>query len=146
MARVLGIDYGKQRIGVATTDPLQLIATPLTTVRKGEILLFLQNYLSQEEVEAIVVGNPLTLQGQASAMIHLVDKFVLLLKKNFPSVPIFMFDERFTSAMAQASRVDGDFKKKARQNKASIDAVSATFILRSFLVLYQTLESPLKPI
>lgn len=146
MARVIGIDYGKQRVGIAVTDPLQFIATPLKVVKNVDIFPFLKTYLHEEAVEAVVVGRPLRLQGDACEMTRLVDEFVLLFKKRFPGMPIFTFDERFTSVMAQASRVEGGFKKKARQDKGVLDIVSATFILRSFLIHYQSSHKVLKPL
>lgn len=146
MARVIGVDYGKQRVGIAVTDPLQLIATPLKTVQNADIFSFLNRYVGQEAVEAVVVGRPLRLQGDVCEVTGLVDGFVLLLKKQLPDIPVFTFDERFTSVMAQASRLEGGFKKKARQDKATLDAVSATLILRSFLVHYQSVDKAPKPL
>lgn len=137
MGRILGIDYGGRRVGLAVTDPLHLIATPLKTVNTPNILPFLQNYLAKEDVEAIVVGMPLHLNGAVCHMTRLVKAFIRMLKRYFPKVAIFDCDERLTSIMAQASRLEGCFRKKARQDKAALDAISATFILRSFLVQYK---------
>ncbi|MEM7174019.1 MAG: Holliday junction resolvase RuvX [Bacteroidota bacterium] len=136
MARLIGIDYGKKRVGIAVTDPLQMIVSPLTTIKPGQVSDFLQTYLQKEPVEAIVVGKPLDLQGNPSATMHAVEKFVAWLKTHFAHLAIFTFDERFTSKIAHQSRLEGGFKKKARQDKAAIDSISATFILRDFLPIY----------
>ncbi len=141
MARIIGIDYGKRRVGLAVTDPLHLIATPLKTLNTADVLCFLQTYIEKEPVEAIVVGMPLHLSGERCAMTRLVNRFIRMLKRYFPQICIFDWDERFTSVMAQASRIEGGFRKKVRQDKAALDAISATFILRSFLVYYKKLPS-----
>lgn len=138
MARLIGLDYGKKRIGIAITDPLQLIASPLKTLKPEDILSFLQRYLEQEQVEGIVVGRPVDLQARATKTTYLVDQFVLTLKRCF-NVPVFTIDERFTSVISQASLLEGGFKKKTRRDKAVLDAISATFILRSFLSLQDKL-------
>jgi len=137
MGRLVGIDYGQRRVGLAVTDPLHLIATPLKTVKRAEALLFLQTYVAKESVEAMVVGMPLHLNGKVCAMTRLVGKFIRMLKRYFPQIAIFHYDERLTSVMAQASLLEGGFRKKVRQDRATLDAISATFILRSFLIRYK---------
>ena len=122
---------------MAVSDPLQLIATPLRTVAKEHILTFLKTYLHEESVEAIVVGLPLHANGKYSHMAHLVQQFVRILKRYFPTKTIFTHDERFTSALAQKSLLEANFPRKKRQSKAILDAVSATLILHTFLPLYK---------
>jgi len=133
MSRVIAIDYGMKRVGIAVTDPLQLIATPLTTVATAEVLCFLQTYLTQEAVEALVVGMPKRLDNTDSAMTHQVKKFVKTLRETFPNQKIILQDERYTSKMALSSMIVGGFKKKDRRNKAHVDKLSATLMLQSFL-------------
>ncbi|XWN35475.1 MAG: Holliday junction resolvase RuvX [Roseivirga sp.] len=133
MGRILAIDYGVKRVGIAVTDPLKLIATPLTTVPTAETLSFLQTYVEQEEIEALVVGMPKRLDNTASAMTAMVKKFTQTLQKKFPDKKIIQQDERYTSKLALASMIEGGFKKKDRRNKAHLDKLSATLILQSFL-------------
>ena len=133
MGRIIAIDYGTKRVGIAVTDPLQRIATPLTTVSTTATMAFLQTYMAQEDVETIVVGMPRSLQNTASAMTAVVDKFIQRLQKAFPDKPILPYDERYTSKLAQASMIAAGFKKKDRRNKAHLDQVSATILLQSFL-------------
>ena len=137
MARFVGIDYGKKRIGIAVTDPLRLICKPLKTVMHHEALPFLQSYIAQEDVGAIAIGMPLDLQGKHGEMAFLTKRFARLLHRHFPTIPLYYHDERFTSVIAQASLLETNIKKKQRQNKALLDAISASFILRSFLELYE---------
>ena len=132
MSRVVGIDYGMRRIGIAVTDPLRLIATPLKTITHDEVIPFLQDYLAKEDVFCIVVGDPLELSGRPSQMSRLVDRFIRLLKRYF-SLPIYKYDERLTSVMAEKSLYEAGYKKKARRAKTNLDAVSASLLLRSFL-------------
>ncbi|MEL7063492.1 MAG: Holliday junction resolvase RuvX, partial [Bacteroidota bacterium] len=127
------IDYGMKRVGIAVTDPLKLIATPLKTVPTAETLSFLQTYVEQEEIEALVVGMPKRLDNTASAMTAMVKKFTQALQKKFPDKKIIQQDERYTSKLALASMIEGGFKKKDRRNKAHLDKLSATLILQSFL-------------
>ena len=129
----MAIDYGLKRVGMAVTDPLQLIATPLTTVSTAEALAFLQDYVAQETVETLVVGMPKPLNSTASPMTAVVTKFMRMLQKTFPSQRIIAYDERYTSKLAAASMVEAGFKKKDRRNKAHLDKLSATIILQSFL-------------
>jgi putative Holliday junction resolvase len=137
MARLLAIDYGLKRVGLAVTDPLQYIATPLVTVPTTDIFVYLQEYLQQEEVEAFVVGIPNSLNNQVSLVLAPIMRFIEQLKKLFPNKLVFQQDERYTSKLAIASMLAAGFKKKDRRNKANIDKLSATIILQSFLNSYQ---------
>lgn len=133
MGRVLAIDYGKKRTGLAVTDALRLIATPLETVLTPELLNFLQAYAKRETVDAFVVGMPKTLKNEDSEIAPLVRAFVEELKKIFPEKSVHLADERFTSSMAMRAMIEGGMKKKDRQVKANVDKISATIILQSFL-------------
>ena len=133
MARLMAIDYGSKRVGVAVTDPLKIIATGLTTVHAKDIIKFLQNYFSKETVECIVVGEPKQLNNQVSSSAVSVEKFIKELKKYFPKLLIERMDERFTSQIALQTMIDSGLKKKSRQNKALVDEISATLILQSYL-------------
>ena len=133
MGRIIAIDYGLRRVGIAVTDPLQIIATSLVTISTIDTLSFLQDYIKKEEVEAFVIGFPADLKNLFSPIITTINKFIVVLAKNFPTYPIFKQDERYTSKLALASLVEGGFSKKTRRNKANIDKVSATIILQSFL-------------
>lgn len=133
MGRVLAIDYGKKRTGIAVTDPLRIIATPLDTYPTHELLNVLKTYLQKETVDEFVVGMPKTLSNEDSEIAPLVRKFVETLKKTFPEKPVHLADERFTSSMAMRAMIDGGMKKKDRQVKGNVDKISATIILQSFL-------------
>ncbi len=133
MGRIIAIDYGRKRVGIAVTDPLQLIANGLTTVHAKDIFSFLKEYLQKEEVEKIVVGYPLNLKNEGSEALQFINPFIQKLEKTFPNVSIDTHDERFTSKMASAAMIEGGLKKKQRQNKALIDKISATIILQSYL-------------
>jgi putative holliday junction resolvase len=133
MPRILAIDYGSKRVGLAVTDPLQIIATALDTVHSKDVIDYLKKYLQTEDVEAFVVGKPSNMQGNPTDASPLVEAFVNLLKKQFPEKPIHLQDERFTSKMALASMIASGTKKKDRQNKSNIDKVSAVIILQSYL-------------
>jgi len=133
MGRIVALDYGQKRTGIAATDPLQMIANSLTTVPSSEVISFLVSYVSREQVDSFVVGYPRQMNNSPSEAVKYIDPFIALLKKNFPDKEIFLADERFTSKMAVQTMVMGGVKKKDRQNKALIDAISATIILQSFL-------------
>lgn len=133
MARILSIDYGKKRTGLAVTDPLQIIAGGLATVSTSELFEWLQAYLAKEQVERIIIGEPRQPNGQPSENLARVQQFVNRWRKAVPSVPIEYFDERFTSVLAHQAMLDGGLKKKARQNKALVDEISATIILEDYL-------------
>lgn len=133
MARVLAIDYGKKRTGIAVTDNLQIIASGLTTVPTHELFKFLKEYTSNEEVELFLIGEPRQMDNTVSESEALIIPFMEELKKLFPAIPIKRVDERFTSKMAFQTMIDSGLKKKQRQNKALVDEISATIILQSYL-------------
>ena len=133
MARILSIDYGKKRTGLAVTDPLQIIANGLATVSTSELLSYLKDYLSREQVERIIIGRPLQTNGQPSENLQRVEQFVNRWKKEMPDVPVEYVDERFTSVLAHQAMIDGGLRKKARQDKALVDKISATIILEDYL-------------
>ncbi|MET2984197.1 Holliday junction resolvase RuvX [Aureibaculum conchae] len=133
MARILAIDYGKKRTGIAVTDELQLIASGLTTVATHEFFDFLADYLSTEKVELFLIGEPKQMNNQVSESEALIIPFINRLIKLYPEIPIKRIDERFTSKMAFQTMIDSGLKKKQRQNKALIDEISATIILQSYL-------------
>jgi putative Holliday junction resolvase len=129
----LALDYGQKRTGIAVTDPLQMIANSLTTVSSSEVISFLLNYLAKEKVDSFVVGYPRQMNNTLSESVKYIDPFIALLKKTFPGKEVFLMDERFTSKIAFQTMIAGGVKKKDRQNKALVDAISATIILQSFL-------------
>ncbi|NEU09229.1 Holliday junction resolvase RuvX [Flavihumibacter sp. R14] len=133
MPRILAFDYGTKRIGVAVTDPLQIIATGLDTVHPKDVLEFLKKFLLTEPVELFVVGEPKQMDGTPSQSAQHVKGFITLLKKTFPTIPVETIDERFTSKMAAATIAQSGFKKSDRQNKERVDTISATIILQSYL-------------
>jgi putative Holliday junction resolvase len=133
MPRLLAIDYGAKRSGIAVTDPLQIIATALETVKTHELLEFLKRYTAQESVEAFVVGMPRRLDNTESENAPRVQAFIKILKKNFPAIPVELHDERFTSAMALQAMIAGGATKSDRREKGNIDKVSATIILQSYM-------------
>lgn len=133
MGRILAIDYGRKRIGIAVTDPLQIIATRLTTVATHEIWLFLKEYFSKENVEKVIVGYPMQMNNQPSEAVKYINPFLQKFQKDYPDMLLEQVDERFTSKMAFQTMIDAGLRKKDRQNKATIDGVSATIILQSYL-------------
>lgn len=133
MARILSIDYGKKRTGLAVTDPLQLIAGGLATVSTHELYDYLCNYVARESVERIVIGEPRQLNGQASENLQRVQQFVNRWRKAKPEIPIEYYDERFTSVLAHQAMLDGGLRKKARQDKGLVDEISATIILQDYM-------------
>jgi putative holliday junction resolvase len=133
VGRILAIDYGQKRVGIAVTDPMKIIANSLPTVETPKILSFLSDYFSREMVECIVVGFPKQMNNQPSESMKYVEKFVSDFKTRFPGIPVEYMDERFTSKIAVQAMIQGGVKKKDRQNKALIDSVSATIILQSYL-------------
>ena len=133
MARIIAFDYGTKRIGIAVTDPLQIIATGLTTVHPKDVVEFLKKYMLTEEVERFVVGEPRQMDGTPSQSAPHVKGFVTILRKSFPGMPIETIDERFTSKMASAAIAQSGLKKNERQKKELIDTVSATIILQSYM-------------
>lgn len=133
MGRILALDYGEKRTGIAVTDELRLIASGLTTVATKELILFLKDYLNAEKVDILVVGEPKQMNNTPSESEQDIQPFLLELAKHFPTISIERQDERFTSKMAFQSMLDSGLKKKQRSNKALVDEISATLILQSYL-------------
>lgn len=133
MARILSIDYGKKRTGIAVSDPLQIIAGGLATVETHQLFSFLKQYITQEAVECVVIGEPRQPNGEPSENLQRVKQFVSQWRKEVPSIPIVLYDERFTSVLAHQIMIDGGLKKKARADKALVDEISATIILEDYL-------------
>ena len=133
MSRLLSIDYGKKRTGIAVSDPLQIIANGLTTVETSKLFEFLEDYLKKEEVESIIVGLPKQMSGQPSENMKRIEPFVNRLKKLYPKINIEYFDERFTSKLAHQAMIDGGLKKQDRRNKELVDEISATIILQGYM-------------
>ena len=133
MGRLLSIDYGRRRCGIAVTDTLKIVATGLTTVASAKLIDFLRDYFSREDVEAIVVGMPVTVRGEASESQKYLLPALGQIRKQFPDLRIYTFDERFTSVLAHRAMIDGGMKKMARRDKAVVDEISATIILNDFL-------------
>ena len=133
MGRLLAIDYGRRRCGIAVTDPLRIIATGLTTVATAELISFIKSYIAAEEVDEIIVGLPTTMRGEASESMRYITPGVNRLRKEVPDIPIRFYDERFTSAIAHRTMIDGGMKKKDRRDKAVVDRIAATIILNDYL-------------
>jgi len=133
LARILAIDYGRKRTGLAVTDPLQMIACGLTTISTAKIWLFLDDYLGREEISGIVVGYPVQMNNKPSEAVEYIDPFIRKLVEKYVGVNIEKADERFTSKMAKQAMIDGGLKKKSRQDKALVDKISATIILQTYL-------------
>lgn len=133
MARILSIDYGKKRTGLAVTDPLKIIATGLTTIETPKLIAFLKDYFSKEQVEDVIIGMPTNMDDSDTHATPLVRKFIEQFKKNFPAIPISEVDERFTSKMATQAMLEMGLKKKQRQNKGLVDEIAATIMLQEYL-------------
>ena len=133
MARILSIDYGLKRTGIAVTDPLKIIATGLTTVASKELITFLKDYFSREEVELIIIGEPKNWDDTDTHATPLVEKFIKELQKNFPAMPIKKVDERYTSKMAKDSMLEMGLTKKKRRDKKLVDKIAATILLQEYL-------------
>ncbi len=133
MARILAIDYGMKRTGIAVTDPMRIIATALTTVESEKLLNFLRDYFQKEPVDQLVVGMPKRLSNEDTDMTPHVRQLVERLTRNFPDKPVALIDERFTSSIAMQTMIDGGMKKKDRRVRGNVDKISATLILQSFL-------------
>jgi putative Holliday junction resolvase len=133
MSRILAIDYGQKRVGIAVTDPEQIIANGLDTVRAQDIINYLKQYFEKEEVELIVIGYPKQMNNTPSESVRYVNAFISTFEKQFPDKKYYLLDERFTSKMAFQTMIDGGLGKKKRQDKALIDKVSATILLQSYL-------------
>lgn len=134
MARILCIDYGGKRTGIAVTDPLQIIATGLTTVDSKELIPFLKQYFLSEPVELMVIGEPKNLDDTDTHASPLVKKTIKELQREFPQIPITKIDERFTSKMAKQAMIDMGMKKKDRRNKRTVDKIAATMMLQEYLI------------
>jgi putative holliday junction resolvase len=133
MSRVLALDYGLKRTGIAVTDPLQIIATGLTTVESPKLIAFLKEYFKKEEVELILIGEPKNWDDSDTHATPLVRQVTEKIKKEFPAMPLKMVDERFTSKMASRAMIDMGMKKKQRRNKALVDEIAATIMLQEYL-------------
>ncbi len=133
MGRILGIDYGRKRTGVAVTDPLQIVAGNLATVPTHTLMSFIKDYIAREQVERIVIGQPTQLNGEPSESMKYITPFVNKLRKELPDMPIVMYDERFTSTIAHRAMIDGGMKKSDRRDKSRVDAIAATIILNDYL-------------
>jgi putative Holliday junction resolvase len=133
MARIIGIDYGRKRTGVAVTDPLKIVAGALATVPTHTLEQFITGYVAREQVELIVIGQPTQLDGQPSESMRYITPFVNRLKKILPDIPIVMYDERFTSTIAHQAMIAGGMKKSDRRDKARVDSIAATIILNDYL-------------
>ena len=133
MGRILAIDYGRRRSGVAVTDLLQICANGLPTLRTCDLIPFLKDYVTKEPVESFVIGEPKDLKGNPSESMKYITPFINQLKKEFPQIPVIMFDERFTSSIAHREMLAGGFKKKERKEKGKTDEMAAVIILTSYL-------------
>ncbi|TVQ12350.1 MAG: Holliday junction resolvase RuvX [Bacteroidetes bacterium] len=133
MGRIMAIDYGQKRVGIAVTDPDRIIANGLTTVHVKDLMAFLKEYFSRQNVDCIVVGEPRDMKNQASDASRFIEPFVKNLRKQFPSILVERMDERFTSQMAFQTMIDAGLGRKSRQNKELVDTISATLILQSYM-------------
>lgn len=133
MGRILAIDYGRKRCGIAVTDPLKIIANGLETVATHRLMEFLKGYISREGVELIVIGQPTQLNGEPSESMRYIIPFINRLRKEMPEMPIEMVDERFTSTIAHQAMIDGGMKKSDRRDKARVDTIAASIILNDYL-------------
>lgn len=133
MSRILAIDYGRKRTGLAVSDTMQIIANGLTTVPTHELLDFIAGYVQKEPVERIIIGLPKQMNSEVSENMKYIEPFVRLLKKKIPEMPVEFVDERFTSVLAHRTMLEAGLKKKDRQNKALVDEISATIILQTYL-------------
>lgn len=133
MGRLLAIDYGRRRTGIAVTDTMQIVANGLTTVATHQLLTFLKQYTAKESVDRIIVGLPKQMNNQPSESMRYIEPFLRQLAKELPQIPVDMYDERFTSVLAHRAMLDGGMKKTARRDKAIVDEISATIILNDYL-------------
>ena len=138
MGRVLAIDYGRKRCGLAVTDPQRIIASPLTTVPTGQLEAFLKEYIPRENVTEVVIGYPVTVNNLPSESVKYIDPFIARFRKLFPGMTLHRADERFTSQMAMRTMIDGGVKKSGRRDKAMIDRISASIILQSWMSREET--------
>ena len=135
MSRALAIDYGRKRCGLAVTDPMRIIASPLATVPSGQLEAFLKDYLRSEDVTDVIIGYPVTVNNLPSESVKYIDPFIARFRKVFPTVALHLADERFTSQIAMNAMIDGGVKKSGRRDKALVDRISASIILQSWLTL-----------
>ncbi len=133
MGRILAIDYGKKRTGLAVTDPLRITANPLLTIETKGLINWLQTYFEKEKVDIVVIGHPTQMNGEESESMNHIRPFIGNFKKQFPTIPITMYDERFTSVLAHQAMIAGGMKKKDRQDKAIVDKIAACIILEGYL-------------
>ena len=133
MGRIMGIDYGRKRTGVAVTDPLKIVAGNLATVPTHTLMQFIKDYIAREQVERIVIGQPTQLNGEPSESMRYITPFVNRLRKELPDMPVVMYDERFTSTIAHQAMIDGGMKKSDRRDKSRVDSIAATIILNDYL-------------
>ena len=133
MGRILAIDYGRKRTGLAVTDPLRITANPLLTIETNQLVNWLADYFARETVDEVVIGHPTQMNGEDSESMNYIRPFMGVFKKTFPDKPITMYDERFTSVLAHRAMIDGGMKKKDRQNKAVVDKIAACIILEDYL-------------
>ena len=133
MGRLLAIDYGRKRCGIAVTDSLRIVATALATVPSGELIKFLKDYIGREQVDEIIVGLPKTLAGEASDSMRYITPAINRLKKELPGMPVVFYDERFTSTLAHRAMIDSGVRKMERRNKDAIDRMAAVIILSGYL-------------
>ncbi|MBI33990.1 MAG: Holliday junction resolvase RuvX [Flavobacteriales bacterium] len=133
MGRILGLDYGSKRVGIAETDDLKIIASPLTTVHSKDVIKYINEYAAKFDLEAVVVGMPKSLNSKDTDATHLVQQFVNLLRKKISPIQIILEDERFTSKIASQTMIMGGVKKSKRREKGNLDMVSASIILQSYL-------------
>lgn len=133
MGRLLSIDYGKKRCGIAVTDPLRIVATGLTTISSASLIQFLKEYTTKEVVDKIIVGLPTTMRGEPSDSMRYITPAINRLRKELPGIDVDFWDERFTSVLAHRAMIDGGMKKMARRDKAAVDEISATIILNDYL-------------
>ncbi len=133
MARILSIDYGLKRTGIAVTDDFQIIASGLTTIPSAELISFLKTYFLKENVETVIIGEPKQMNGLPSESTEIIEKFIIQFHAEFPTMKMERIDERFTSKMAFQTMIDSGLKKKQRQNKGLIDEIAATILLQDYL-------------
>ena len=133
MGRILAIDYGRKRTGLAVTDILRITANPLLTIETSELMDWLGDYLRKEPVDEVVIGHPTQMNGEESESMNYIRPFMGNFRKQFPDTPITMYDERFTSVLAHRAMIDGGMKKKARQDKAAVDKIAACIILEGYM-------------
>lgn len=144
MSRALAIDYGRKRCGLAVTDPMRIIGSPLVTVPTANLEVFLKDYIPRENVTDVIIGYPVTVNNLPSESVKYIDPFIARFRKIFPAVALHLTDERFTSKMALDAMIDGGVKKSGRRDKALTDRISASLILQSWLLLQDNAKSKYK--